>query len=188
MDHRKSVGEEPRALDDLHASAVSIGELARGSLEFGGAKIVRRRVDKIAAEIERLGKRQHLFFARALGEDETLLLGVVRGLVAREAVAPRKEAERRKFGVGKGRGEAIVTLRQRGGEHARKQRRKRGPVLAASAKEDAANAARTSRQEQNRTLLGLPALCLDPATLGPTQILEHGIVLGGDEANGEAFG
>ena len=102
VDHREIVGEQARALGDLDASAISGGELARGGLKLGGAKIVGRRVDEIAAEIERLGERQNLLLARAFGKDETLRLGVVRGLVAREAVASGEEAERGKLRVRQG--------------------------------------------------------------------------------------
>ena len=106
----------------------------------------------------------------------------------REAVTPGEEAERGKLGVGKGRGEAIVALRQRAREHACQERRTRGPIPAAGAEQDAANTAGTARQEQNRPILWLPALCLDPAPLGFGQFLENRVVLGGDEADGDAFG
>ena len=70
VDHREIVGEQARAFRDLDARAEGVGKLARGALELGGTEIVGRRVDEIAAEIERLGKRQNLVLARAFGQDE----------------------------------------------------------------------------------------------------------------------
>ena len=103
VDHREIVGEQAGAFGDLDARAEGVGKLARRALELGGAEIVGRRVDEVAAEIERLGERQNLVLARAVGQHEApRSCAPSADLVAGEAVAPGEEAERGKLGIGSG--------------------------------------------------------------------------------------
>ena len=141
VDHREIVGEKARAFRHLDARVEGVGKLARRGLELGGTEIVGRRVDEVAAEIERLGERQNPVLARAVGEDEPLGLAVIGRLVAGEAVAPGEETERGQLRVRKRRGEAIIAFGQRIGENPRQQRNLRRPILAAGAKQDTADAA-----------------------------------------------
>ena len=76
-------------------------DLPRGGFELGGAEIVRRDVDKVSPEIERLGECEHFGPLDAVGQDQALGLAVVLGLVAAEAVGSGKPGKGRKLGVWK---------------------------------------------------------------------------------------
>src|SRR5262249_13238039 len=129
VDHWEIVGEKARALRHLDAAAMDIGKLAGGGLKLTGAEIVGRRGDQIAAEIEGLGESKDLPSVDALRQHQPLGLWSVVGLVAGEAVVAGKERKRRKLGIWKRRGKAIIARGERRWQKPRRPRGLRPPTV-----------------------------------------------------------
>ena len=116
MNEREIAGEEIVADDHARARAVAAGERGGGIGEFAGPHVVRRRVDEVAREIDRLGGARELGAVDAVGNFDAHL--VRRLAVADEAVGAERDRECGEARIMGRIGEAIGAARQHARERA----------------------------------------------------------------------
>src|SRR5687768_2191713 len=157
------------------------GKVARRRLKLRRAEIVGRRVDQVAAEIDRLGQGKNVVAISSLWKRKALRLGAVLGPVPPEAIGAEEPSDGCQLRIRQNRGETIVSRGQRIWQRAGKKGCFRGPVLPARAEQSAADGAGCVREQKNRAGGRPPAALLDPFPLGRAQTDEGVVTEGGKE-------